>query len=213
MNTVSRKAPTKPAARRPPLYEALDWVMVRAPLLPIETYLALDHATADDETSEGPNASSAPHDRLPADPHIRAALAVGGGNLYEVLSRADPPGKDDPDSAGKLLRYLIRMSTRPTPYGLFAGVALARWGLQTDLSLASTRPRTRTRPDMAWLLRLVMEAESRPEVRKQFCYVANPRAFMCAGRVFFPRQRQRRTATGRRRRRSPPVHRASCAVR
>ena len=161
-------------------------MLVRAPLLPVEAYLALNHATADDEASERPNAKQAPDDRLPADPRIRAALAVGGGNLYDVLGRADSSGKDDPDSAGKLLRYLIRMSTRPTPYGLFAGVALAEWGPETDLSLAPVRPRTRTRPDMAWLLRLVMKAESRPEVRAQLCYVANPRAFVGAGRVFLP---------------------------
>jgi thiopeptide-type bacteriocin biosynthesis protein len=160
-------------------------VLVRAPLLPIEAYLTLNHATAGDEARRRSNAKPAPSDRFPADPRIRAALAVGGGNLYDVLSRTDSAGKDA-DSAGKHLRYLIRMSTRPTPYGLFAGVALARWGPETDLSLAPARPRTRTRPDMAWLLRLVMEAESRPEVRRQLCYVANPRAFVRAGRVFLP---------------------------
>jgi lantibiotic biosynthesis protein len=186
VSAVSRRVSARGATRGRPLYEPLDWVLVRAPLLPVEAYLALNHATADDEASERPNAKPAPDDRLPADPRIRAALAVGGGNLYDVLGRADSSGKDDPDSAGKLLRYLIRMSTRPTPYGLFAGVALAEWGPETDLSLAPVRPRTRTRPDMAWLLRLVMKAESRPEVRAQLCYVANPRAFVGAGRVFLP---------------------------
>jgi len=186
VSAVRRTASTKPAAHGRPLYEPLDWVLVRAPLLPVEAFLALNHAAENDEASECPNAKPAPDDRLPADPRIRAALAVGGGNLYDVLSRAGSFGKDDPDSAGKLLRYLIRMSTRPTPYGLFAGVALARWGPQTDLAMASVRPRTRTRPDMAWLLRLVMEAESRPEVRRQLCYIANSRAFVRAGRVFLP---------------------------
>jgi thiopeptide-type bacteriocin biosynthesis protein len=162
--------------------------MVRAPLLPVEAYLALNHATAGDRASERPNAQPAPDGRLPADPRICAALAVGSGNLYDVLSRAVSSGKNDPDSAGKLLRYLIRMSTRPTPYGLFAGVALAQWGPETELNLAPGRPRTRTRPDMAWLMRLVMEAENRPEVRRQLCYFANPRAFTRAGRVFLPEE-------------------------
>jgi thiopeptide-type bacteriocin biosynthesis protein len=155
-------------------------------MLPIEAYLTLNHATADAEVSEGSNAQHKSDTRLPADPRVCAALAVGGGNLYDVLARTDPCKKGDPDAAVKLLRYLIRMSTRPTPYGLFAGVALARWGPETDLSLAPARARTRTRPDMAWLLRLVMEAESRPEVRRRLCYIANPRAFVRAGRVFLP---------------------------
>jgi lantibiotic biosynthesis protein len=111
-------------------------------------------------------------------------LAVGSPSLYEALNRADRSGKHDPDTAAKLLRYLIRMSTRPTPYGLFAGVALAAWGPRTDLALAPGRPRTRTRPDMAWLLGLVFELENRPEVRTYLCYIANAAALERAGRVF-----------------------------
>ncbi len=182
VTAVSRGTSSKSAARRRPLYKPLKWALVRAPLLPVETYLALGQPPAD----ECANGKYAPEARLPADPLICAALAVGGGNLYDVLSRADASGEGDPDAGAKLLRYLIRMSTRPTPYGLFAGVALACWGSETDLSLAETRPRTRTRPDMAWLLRLVMEAESRPEVRRRFSYLANPRAFVSAGRIFLP---------------------------
>ena len=78
------------------------------------------------------------------------------------------------------------MSTRPTPYGLFAGVALAAWGPRTDLALGPGRPRTRTRPDMGWLLRVVLELENRPEVRTRLCYVANAAALERAGRVFLP---------------------------
>jgi thiopeptide-type bacteriocin biosynthesis protein len=174
----------KPKTKRQPLYEPLDWAIVRAPLLPAEAYLALSRPAPDEAVEEC--GTSAPEARLPADPAVRAALAVGSGNLYDTLIRDGASAKDDPESAGKLLRYLIRMSTRPTPYGLFAGVALARWGAETDLALAHGPPRTRTRPDMAWLLPLVMEAEKRPEVRRQLRYSANHRAFIHAGRAFLP---------------------------
>jgi hypothetical protein len=183
---VSPKASAGSAGRRQPLYRPLQWALVRAPLLPVESYLALGRAAADDCAGADTNGKQAPDARLPADPRVRAALAVGGGNLYDVLSRTDRSGKSDPETAPKLLRYLIRMSTRPTPYGLFAGVALVQWDSDTDLRLAPARPRTRTRPDMAWLLRLVMEAERRPEVRSRLCYIANARAFLYAGRVFLP---------------------------
>jgi thiopeptide-type bacteriocin biosynthesis protein len=187
--SASRKAPVSAAKRRSSLYEALDWVLVRAPLLPVERYLAL---------AERSTLEQAPYARLPEDPHICAALAVGGGNLFDTLGRADASGEDDRGAAGKLLRYLIRMSTRPTPYGLFAGVGLGRWGPETDLTLAPGRPRTRTRPDMAWLLRLVLEAESRSEVRTQLRYLANPRAFVRAGRVFLPEAAPTADTTGTR---------------
>src|SRR5215469_481947 len=134
VSAVSPRASARSTARRQPLYKLLEWALVRAPLLPIEAYLALNQTGADDATSECPNGKRAPDARLPDDPQVCAALAVGGGNLYDVLSRAGPSGKADPEASAKLLRYLIRMSTRPTPYGLFAGVALVGWGLETDPS-------------------------------------------------------------------------------
>ena len=117
---------------------------------------------------------------------VVVALAVGSVSLFDAVSRADHSGEMDADTAGKLLRYRIRMATRPTPYGMFAGVALARWGKTTDLTIAPGRPCTRTRPDRGWLLRLVLEAESRTEVRTRLRYFTNPRAYFRAGRVFLP---------------------------
>ncbi|UPJ53443.1 lantibiotic dehydratase [Bradyrhizobium sp. 200] len=157
--------------------------MVRAPLLPVNYYLAL----SDDET--GTSGSTTPQSqlqRLRSEQRALTALAVGGGNLLDALERKDRSGEDDPQLDGKLLRFLIRMSTRPTPYGLFAGVALARWGMATDLSLASTPARIRTRPDMAWLLNLIMTLEGQKDVRRCLRYQVNGRAFVHAGRVFIP---------------------------
>jgi thiopeptide-type bacteriocin biosynthesis protein len=166
--TLKAKA-AAPASRRL-LYQALEGLMVRAPLLPVEEYLALGAYRIADAA------------RLPLDARVRTALAVGGGHLYEALR----PAEYDPALAGKLLRYLIRMSTRPTPYGLFAGVALARWGPETDLSFAAETLRTRTRPDMAWLLGFVLNLERQREVRTRLNYIANTRAFVHAGRIFLP---------------------------
>ena len=102
----------KPQTGRQALYEPLDWSIVRAPLLPVEAYLALarNPAMGDGEPRESANAQEARHAGMPADPRIRAALAVGSPSLYEALNRADRSGKHDPDTAAKLLRYLIRMS-------------------------------------------------------------------------------------------------------
>ena len=135
--------------------------------------------------------SAGPDEDLPLllsnfDSRMRTALAVGSVSLYEALERAKGSVDKGSRLASKLLRYLIRMLTRPTPYGLFAGVALAHWGPVTDLSLARTPPQTHSRPDMEWLLNLVFQLESRPAVRAKLSYRANPRAFVHAGRVFLP---------------------------
>jgi lantibiotic biosynthesis protein len=156
----------------------MDHLVVRAPLLPVDAYLALHigHRT----TLDGPGPSANGSHGLT--PQVRRALAVASPSLLAALDRA---GRGDPGLdrlQGKLLRYLIRMSTRPTPFGLFAGVGVARWAGRTDLALAGP-PRTRTRLDMEWLLRLVLELEADPELRRHLCLFANMAAFERAGRI------------------------------
>ena len=154
------------------LYRPLDVVMVRAPLLPVEWYCAL----VDEEDLLS----------LLSDPRIRRALTVGSTSLLSTVDRFKRSGlarRDAEQMHAKLLRYQIRMSTRPTPFGLFAGVALGSWGPVTDLTVRSTCAVTRTRPDMAWLMALVMSAEANPAIRKRLNWCANPLVVIEAGRV------------------------------
>ena len=153
---------TRPPAT--PLYRPMDHLVVRAPVLPVDAYLALG-------TGDG---------RLA--PEVRRALAVASPSLLAALDRTGPGDPGWPRLEGKLLRYQIRMSTRPTPFGLFAGVGIARWADRTDLALAGP-PRTRTRLDMEWLLRLVLRLEADPKVRRHLRLVANTAAFERAGRL------------------------------
>lgn len=153
----------------PGLYEPVGWILVRAPLLPVEAYVALK---PDSEL-------------VPRDPLVRTALAVGSRDLFAELERAGSQASKEPQRLrAKLLRYLIRMSTRPTPYGLFAGVGLAELGDATDVRIAAAPPRTRTRPDMEWLLRFVARLEARPEVRRELRVFANPVVLEHGGRAF-----------------------------
>lgn len=177
------------------LYDALDWVMIRAPLLPVETYRALSGQVTEDDAPGNPWIFEG-DSLVPRDPRVRRALAVGSGDLLDALERCGSDGRDASRLRGKLLRYLIRMSTRPTPYGLFAGVALAQWGPTTDLALGQENPRTRTRPDMEWLLSFVLTLEAQPEIRKELCFFANPLAFVHAGRVFLGEQAPSGDTTG-----------------
>jgi thiopeptide-type bacteriocin biosynthesis protein len=156
--------------------------MVRTPLLPVENYLRLDGSRG----SAGADCHSAEQvwAFITGDPAVRRALAVGSSTLLSELERPARSGRKAQRAQGKSLRYLIRMSTRPTPFGLFAGVALGQWGETTDLVLRAATGHTRMRPDMQWLLRFVMALEARPEVRQHLRLVANTAAIFSAGRVF-----------------------------
>ncbi len=165
---------TPPATARESLslYQPTDVVVIRSPLLPVERYRTL----TDDDS---------PLAWL-SDPRVLRAIAVGSPSLLGAVERfreSKLNARDIAKMRAKLLRYQIRMSTRPTPFGLFAGIALAAWGDRTDVRVHSTTSRTRTRPDMAWLMSLVASAESTLAIRRQLALVANPLARVEAGRV------------------------------
>lgn len=142
---------------KPPAYEPRDPFLVRAPLLALQADLEPE--------------------RLLADPAVRAALRIGSPSLFEAL------GSPDSRARRSLRRYLNRLSTRPTPYGLFAGVALGCWGPTSDLALAPGR-RTRTRPDMGWLLERVLAWEQDRAIRPFLNLLANPSVVVRTGRAW-----------------------------
>jgi thiopeptide-type bacteriocin biosynthesis protein len=161
--------------RHPPatLYRALDFALLRAPLLPVESYLDLG------ATACARNSSSS---LAPVDPQIRRALAIGSPSLLDALDRTLPGDDRAANVMEKLRRFLVRMSTRPTPYGTFAGVALLGWGERTDLQLDGEL-RTHTRVDMDWLVRYVLALDAQPFVRAQLDWVANSAIWIHHDRV------------------------------
>ena len=154
------------------LYGPAGWVVVRAPLL---------------EATPGGEAGDADPDGgslLPDDPRVRAAIGVASPDLAAALARTRPGDAGATRLRGKLLRYRLRMRARPTPYGLFAGVGLAGWDATTELALAPGPPRTRTRPDMGWLLGAVAALERDPAVRSELRLVADRSVLVVGGRAF-----------------------------
>ena len=95
-----------------------------------------------------------------ADPVARAALFVATPSLYQALVPALDAGSDVPRRVLlRALRYIVRMSTRCTPFGLFAAVAAVPAGSDTTLAVIPASRASRTRIDMAVIERLVSELE------------------------------------------------------
>lgn len=148
-------------ASGPGLYRPAPALVVRAPLLPVERRAALDPGDLD------PLSRSAIHAASPA-----------------LAGELDGPRPLSPRARAAVLRYLLRMSARPTPYGLFAGVGLARWGEATTLEIAGVSRPTRTRPDMGWLAGWVFSLEADARLRGQARVVANTCAYERDGRIY-----------------------------
>jgi class I lanthipeptide synthase len=121
-------------------------------------------------------------------------MVVGASDLLDRINVLD--GRQVPTKLHRsLLKYLIRICTRPTPYGLFANVALVNAADQTDVALSGSII-TRTRPDMGWLLRSISSLAEREEVRQALHWYANPEVVEAGGRAFLAGQVSPETTRG-----------------
>lgn len=84
-------------------------------------------------------------------------------------------------------RYLSRMTSRATPFGLFAGVAPARIGAGLDLRWGSG-DRVVARVDAVWLAEMLTRLEQCTELLHRLPVVLNNLAFVRGGRLVVPCQ-------------------------
>ncbi|GIF50410.1 lantibiotic dehydratase [Asanoa ferruginea] len=124
---------------------------------------------------------------LSAHPILREGIAVASPSLSDALRSAlagERPTrlKDLRRLAVSLARYRLRMGARPTPFGLFAGVAPARFVPAGQARLGPDH-RTHTRPDAGWLLALASRLETEPAVLTGLRLVANEAGTVRGGRI------------------------------
>lgn len=171
-------------------YRPLDFVVVRAPLLPFEQYIDLNCAGSLDVAAVAA--------RLSAQPQIERALALGNPAFYDAVqtmlaehisasvkdNAVHKNGKTHDKVIGKLLRLLIRMSTRPTPLGLYAGVGIGRWSSTstTTMAFSGQPPVTHSRLDSEFLAKLALGLEQ--HCLNSLALFQNPAAHMMANRIY-----------------------------
>jgi lantibiotic biosynthesis protein len=148
-------------------YRAIPDCVLRAPLLPIQTLARIPAV-------HGPDNLSA------FSLWTELAIAVASPSTFAAAQRS----ASDRHLSRTLRRYLTRMATRPTPFGLFSAVSRVGLGDRTSLKLDRVPDRTRSHPDMGWLLDHVHALERRLEVMSDLLLRANPLAVLRGARLF-----------------------------
>jgi len=154
------------------VYSAGPQALLRAAILPkertLETKKPLD--VADAESMMVFLAA------LTADPIVSEALQVANPPLSRRL-RAVLAG--EPVSTHRIrslvfsvTRYLLRMTTRTTPFGLFSGVCVASFAESSTLTWPTTVHKG-VRPDAEWLLNVVRDCERDQAVLGRLRVVVN----------------------------------------
>jgi thiopeptide-type bacteriocin biosynthesis protein len=124
-----------------------------------------------------------------ADPLLREAVACASPSLALRADRieADPgvATRQVLSAAVALGRYLLRAAGRPTPFGLFAGVAGARFGGSASVRFGEAH-RAAARCDAAWLLSVIERCEACAPLADRLTVVFSSLAVLHAGKWEVP---------------------------
>lgn len=139
--------------------------VLRAPVLPLEE---LDRLRADPDHLV----------RLAAAPEVAEALYLAS----PALMRRFATGVVDPRLSAAITAYLVRMCSRATPFGLFAGCATGTVGEVTALIVDGPEGLVRhSRPDTEVLTALVERLLDNPASRPQMVVEPNSSRYRAAG--------------------------------
>jgi hypothetical protein len=110
------------------------------------------------------------------DPLVREAICVSSSSLASTLDKISQgrlPGTSQLERAVfATTRYLLRMCTRPTPFGLLAGVAIGTFDNEAKVRIGGEHTKS-VEVDAGRLSALVEELQRHPDVRRDLRVSAN----------------------------------------
>ncbi len=150
-------------------YQNFKTYILRKPILPFDFYKKL---TSKSQVTD--------HQYLECfeNPLIAEAIYLASPALYNSLKQWRNQELLDSKKVDKLktsfLKYLTRMSTRSTPFGLFAGCSLGSFTNKNRIHMREPIFNKRhTRLDMTYLVALSHALVKNPEIRKQIMFFPN----------------------------------------
>lgn len=161
---------------------AMDGFVLRTPLLPVGEFIGLADACpgASWDTEAGyTQGTAAIRDRirsLVTAPDVAEALFVASPALAESVPvwLADPLSQRGQKVERSLVKYLARMSTRATPFGLFSGCSTGRMSDRTAFALAPRAALQRhSRLDMDYLFALTETLNRQSVFRNRLTFRPN----------------------------------------
>ncbi|MGE5341359.1 MAG: lantibiotic dehydratase [Candidatus Omnitrophota bacterium] len=111
-------------------------------------------------------------------PVVDEALFLASPDLHSQLHERLAGKLTDPKKVKKLhyalMRYILRMIARCTPFGLFAGFCVGNWGSETRMELSPIASYSRhTRLDMNYLCALAQDLARHPIIKQKINYYPN----------------------------------------
>ncbi|WP_282086556.1 lantibiotic dehydratase family protein [Aquimarina algiphila] len=114
--------------------------------------------------------------KLCSSPIINEAIFLASLELHQEMVKylQGKKVKNEDKLINSLLKYLLRMGYRCTPFGLFSGCSLGHIDNETAIELDEIKNNKRiTRIDMSYLCSLVQKLEQSNKIRKELKYYPN----------------------------------------
>jgi len=159
-------------------YKLFDKFLLRTPVLSVNDFLKLN---------QNPDYKSAIKSLID-DVFFMEAVFLASPDLYQRIidwkTHDNLSAKNEQKLMFAIFKYLSRMSSRSTPFGLFAGINMGNFGDKTEILLQDKSNFARhTRLDMNYLVALSQDLEKVSEIRKQIKFYTNTSIYNLADKL------------------------------
>lgn len=157
-------------------YQPHHSFVVRNPLFPVEQFFNWKSQEGNTEASK--EILRKHLQDFYRQPIVQEALYIGSPDLHEQMllwleNKIDKPDKKE-KTESSLVKYMIRMCTRCTPYGLFASCTRGTIADRTEIRIADKKNIERhARLDMDYVGEVLSHLLSRPEINEQLFFFPN----------------------------------------
>ena len=114
--------------------------------------------------------------KLLSDTYFSEALFLASPSLFRLASSVSKNKFSETEIENiylSLLKYRLRMMTRSTPFGLFAGISTGTIAKENRLEQTQRKIIRHTRLDMNYLIALAQELSLQPEIQEKLIYFPN----------------------------------------
>ena len=200
-----------PGCEQSSAWAAADFIVLRTPSLPIDELLTLSagleavaawesHVSLDAVLARDRDRVRSRLRTLYNRSDLREALFLASPSLEGHLRvwNASPESRRGQKVELSLLRYLLRMASRPTPFGLFAGITVGAAEAAGERTCLRIQPRCNyqryTRLDSSYLSALTETLNGDPAVQRHLKFFPNSSLYKSAGWFRYAEIRKSHTA-------------------
>lgn len=164
-------------------FEAHDFYLLRTPLLSVDKLMEFNDKIINGHEDELEKNMR----QLFSEAILQEAIYIASPDFYAEFKKWYDGVNQNPTDVRKILsslyKYYVRMSTRCTPYGLFAGCTVGDFSESTDIKFIEDRKfRKNSRLDMNYVEEVAKLIVSRDEIRHQLLFFSNSSIYKVADR-------------------------------